>query len=262
MNSKLQAIYEWRSQWQVRFAPNKTQAMVISRSPAASSVMKDTILMNNTALPLEDLISVLDIDIDSGLRFNRHVSRICKTASLKVTALRRIFHLLNPQGILTLYKSQIRPHLEYASLAWSFTAATSLNRLDKIEKRALGLIREATNLRHVDPLEHRRDVGALTALHKAQVQQVPHLSSLRLPPHGRERSTRTVHSNRLLVEVPRSRSSQHQRTFSARVARLWNAFTSTIDVAEMTTQQVKAAAHRWRSSQPSPLNLLRPHGDT
>ncbi|XP_063596231.1 uncharacterized protein LOC134773084 [Penaeus indicus] len=170
MNSKLQAIYEWGSQWQIRFAPNKTQAMVISRSPAASGVMKDTILMNNTALPLEDLISVLGIDIDSGLRFNRHVSRICKTASLKVTALRRISHLLNPQGILTLYKSQIRPHLEYAS--------------------------------------------------------------------------------------------QHQRTFSARAARLWNAFTSTIDVAEMTTQQVKAAAQRWRSSQPSPLNLLHPHGDT
>ncbi|XP_063603574.1 uncharacterized protein LOC134779374 [Penaeus indicus] len=169
MNSKLQAIYEWGSQWQVRFAPNKPQAMVISRSPAASGVMKDTILMNNTALPLEDLISVLGIDIDSGLRFNRHVSRIRKTASLKVTALRRISHLLNPQGILTLYKSQIRPHLEYAS--------------------------------------------------------------------------------------------QHQRTFSARVARLWNAFTSTIDVAEMTTQ-VKAAAHRWRASQPSPLNLLHLHGDT
>ncbi|XP_063601125.1 uncharacterized protein LOC134777219 [Penaeus indicus] len=135
--------------------------------------------MNNTALPLEDLISVLGIDIDSGLRFNRHVSRICKTASLKVTALRRISHLLNPQGILTLYKSQIRPHLEYASLAWSSTAATSLNKLDKIEKRALRLIQEATNLPHIDALEHRRDVGALTVLHKAQVQQVPHLSSLR-----------------------------------------------------------------------------------
>jgi len=255
MNSKLQAIYEWGSQWQVRFAPNKTQAMVISRSPTASDVMKDKIFMNNIALPLEDFISVLGVDIDSGLRFNRHVSRICKTASLKVTALRRISHLLNPQGILTLYKSQIRPHLEYASLAWSSTAPTSLNRLDKIEKRALGLIQEA-NLRHIDALEHRRDVGALTVLHKAQVQQVPHLASLRLPPHGRERSTRTVQSNRLLVEVPRSRSSQHQRTFSARTARLWNAFTSTIDVAEMTTQQVKTAAHRWRSSKPSPLNFV------
>ncbi|XP_037773841.1 uncharacterized protein LOC119569982, partial [Penaeus monodon] len=139
--------------------------MVISRSPAASDVMKDKIFMNNIALPLEDFISVLAGDIDSGLRFNRHVSWICKTASLKVTALRRISHLLNPQGILTLYKSQIRPHLEYASLAWSSTAPTSLNRLDKIEKRALGLIQEA-NLRHIDALKHRRDVGALTVLHK------------------------------------------------------------------------------------------------
>jgi len=262
MNSKLQAIHDWGSQWQVSFAANKTQAMVVSRSPAASDVMKDKIVMNNTALPLEDFISILGVDIDNELRFNRHVRRICKTASLKVTALRRASHLLNPQGILTLYKSQIRPHLEYASLAWSSTAPTNLNRLDKIEKRALRLIQEASNPGHIDSLEHRRDVGALTVLHKAQVQQVPHLSSLRLPPHGRERSTRTVHSNRLLVEVPRSRSSQHQRTFSARAARLWNEFTSTTDVAEMTTQQVKTAAHRWRSRKPSPLYLLYTHGDT
>ncbi|XP_069980520.1 uncharacterized protein [Penaeus vannamei] len=173
-----------------------------SHSQAASDVMK-----NNTALPLEDFISILGLDIDNELRFNRHVSRICKTISLRVTALRHISHLLNPRGILALYKSQIRPHLEYALLAWSSSATTNLNRLDKIEKRALRLIQEASNPCHIDSLEHRRDVRALTVLHKAQVQQVPHLSSLRLPPHGRERSTRTVHSNRLLVEVPRSRSS-------------------------------------------------------
>ncbi|XP_037784725.1 uncharacterized protein LOC119580700 [Penaeus monodon] len=149
--------------------------------------MKNKFLMNNIALPLEDFVSVLGVD--SGLRFNRHVIRISKSASLKVIALRRISHLLNPQGILTLYKAQIRPHLEYASLAWSSTAPTSLNRLDKIEKRALGLFKEATKLHRIDALEHRRDVGALTVLHRAQV----HLTSLRLPPHGRERSTRTVH---------------------------------------------------------------------
>nr|XP_027215839.1 uncharacterized protein LOC113808599 [Penaeus vannamei] len=125
--------------------------MAVSRSPAASDVMKDKIVMN-TALPLEDFISILGVDIDNELRFNRHVSRICKTASLKVTALRRITHLLSPQGILMLYKSQIRPHLEYASLAWSSTVPTNLNRLDKIEERALRLIQEASNPGHIDSL--------------------------------------------------------------------------------------------------------------
>ncbi|XP_042870705.1 uncharacterized protein LOC122252338 [Penaeus japonicus] len=183
--------------------------------------MSGKISMNSIALPLEDSISIVGLDIDNSLRFNKHISRICRTASLKVTSLRRILHLLDPQGILTLYKSQIRPHLEYASLAWSSAAPTNLN-----------------------SLEHRRDVGALTVLHKAQVLQMPHLFSLRLPPIVRERSTRTVQSSRLLVDVPRSRSSQHQRTFSARAARLWNLFTSTLDVAEMNTQQAKRAAHR------------------
>ncbi|XP_042856530.1 uncharacterized protein LOC122243115 [Penaeus japonicus] len=236
--------------------------MVISRSSAASDVMSGKISMNNVALLLEDSISILGVDIDNSLRFDKHISRICRTASLKVTSLRRILHLLDPQGILTLYKSQIRPHLEYASLAWSSAAPTNLSRLDKIEKRALGLIQDATNPSYIDSLEHRRDVGALTVLHKAQVQQMPHLLSLRLPPIVRERSTRTVQSSRLLVDVPRSRSSQHQRTFSARAARLWNLFTSTLDVAEMNTQQAKRAAHHWRSTKPTPLNLLYTHGTT
>ncbi|XP_027226609.1 uncharacterized protein [Penaeus vannamei] len=131
--------------------------MAVSRSPAASDAIKDKIIMNNAALPLEDFISIFGVDIDNELRFNRHVSRICKTVSLNVTALRRISHLLNPQGILTLYKSQIRPHLEYASLAWSSTAPTNHSRLDKIEKRALRLIQEANNPCHIDSLENRRD---------------------------------------------------------------------------------------------------------
>ena len=47
MNSELQAIHDWK----VSFAANKTQAMVVSRSPAASDVVKVKIVMN-IAIPL------------------------------------------------------------------------------------------------------------------------------------------------------------------------------------------------------------------
>ncbi|XP_063845411.1 uncharacterized protein LOC135091588 [Scylla paramamosain] len=59
----------------------------------------------------------------------------------------------------------------------------------------------------------------------AQVQGVLHLAGLRLPTRVTSRYTRTVLSSGDSVEVPRSRSSQHQRTFWGRVSRLWNPLT-------------------------------------
>lgn len=76
-----------------------------------------------------------------------------------MTALQGISHLLNPLGILTLYKSQIRPHLEYATLAWSPTTSTSHKRLDEIGKWDLRPIKEAANLHHKDLLEHQVSNG-------------------------------------------------------------------------------------------------------
>ena len=256
LNNKLQSIQEWGALWQVNFAPEKTQAMVISRSPAAKATMRDKITMNGEALPILDHISILGVDIDEELRFDKHITKICHMASLKVTALRRMANTLDPRGLITLYKAQVRPHLEYAALAWLSSAPTHLNKLDKIQRRALRLVQDAPLPTQLDSLEHRRDVGAMTVLHKAQVLQVPHLASLCFPPRTAQRSTRTVLSSQLLVEVPRSRASQHLRTFAARVARMWNLFTATKDVSLMSTQQVKVAAHRWRARHPTPLPFL------
>lgn len=256
INNKLRSITEWGNKWQVKFAPEKTQAMVISRSPEASTAISDLLKMNDESLQLQDHISILGVDFDKELRFDKHIRKICQTASLKVTTLRRMATALDPKGLLTLYNAQIRPYLEYSALTWMSSAPTHLNKLDKIQRRVLRLAQNPNQPRHVDLLEHRRDVAALTVLHKSQVQQVPHLASLRLPSRTVLRGTRTVPHQQLLVEVPRSRASQHLRTFAARVARLWNRFVSSIDVSQMTTQEVKVAAHRWRRQFPTPIPNL------
>ncbi|KAG0718991.1 hypothetical protein GWK47_007413 [Chionoecetes opilio] len=109
----------------------------------------------------------------------------------------------------------------------------------------------------LDSLEHRRDVAALVVFHKAQVQGVPHLAGLRQPPRVATRSTRTVLTSGDAVEVPRSRASQHQRTFVGRVSRMWNIFTAAVPhIQEMNTQSVKLAANRWRLLKPTPLRLV------
>ena len=165
-------------------------------------------------------------------------------------------NFLDNRGLMTLYKAQVRPHMEYAALTWMSSAPTHLRKLDKIQRRATHLLQDTTSPPQLDSLEHRRDVGALTVFHKAQVQRIPHLASLILPLRPVQRSTRTVLSSQVVVEVPRSRASQHLRTFSARTARLWNLFTATVDVSEIATQRSKKEAHHWRTRYSTPLPFL------
>ena len=263
INQQLKQIEEWGARWQVNFAPQKTQAMVVSRSLAAPRAIEGSVLFGGVPLPLQDHIKILGVDLDRELRFDHHLKNVAHRASLRVSALRRVASFLDRRGILLLYKAQIRPYLEYGALTWMSSAATHLRRLDKLERRVLRLIegndtpppiQETTPL---DTLEHRRDVAALVVFHKAQVQEVPHLAGLKLPPRAISRRTRTVQSSDGLVAVPRSHASQHQRTFTSRVSRLWNIFvTNAPPVQEMTTHQVKLAAHRWRGTLHTPLVLL------
>ncbi|XP_045131414.1 uncharacterized protein LOC123516248 [Portunus trituberculatus] len=162
---------------------------------------------------------------------------------------------LDSRGTLTLYKAQIRPYMEYGALSWMSSAAVHMQRLDAVQRRALRLVTTEEEEQHPAPLTSR-DVSVLVVCHKTQVQRVSHLNPLRLQPHTAQRCTKDAARSDEVVQVPRSRSSQHQRTYTARTSRLWNIFVAaTPQVRSITTQQVKVAVHKWRGRHPSRLVL-------
>ncbi|KAG0720249.1 hypothetical protein GWK47_048890 [Chionoecetes opilio] len=209
----------------VTFAPEKTQAMVVSRSLAAGPAVAGRLRFGGVPLPLQEAVKVLGVEVDRELKFDGHIKHIAKKASHRVSTLRRVASFLDRGG-----------------------------RLDSIQRRALRLVDAAdlpdplTQIEPVSPLdslEYRRDVAALVVFHKAQVQGVAWLAELREPPRIATRSTRTVLTSGDAVEVPRSRARQHQRTFVGRVSKMWNIFTAAVPhIHEMNTQSVKLAANR------------------
>ncbi|XP_063884696.1 uncharacterized protein LOC135113371 [Scylla paramamosain] len=163
---------EWGARWQVTFAPEKTQAMVVSRSPAAEPAVEGGLSFGGLPLELQESVKILGVEVDQGLRFDRHLKHIALKASYRVSSLRRVANLLDRRGRLFLYKAQIRPYLEYAAISWMSCAATHISKLDGIQRRVLRLVEAAGAPAHpevpIDTLEHRRDVAALVVFHKAQ----------------------------------------------------------------------------------------------
>ncbi|KAG0712090.1 hypothetical protein GWK47_002146 [Chionoecetes opilio] len=222
-------MQEWGTRWQVTFAPEKTQAMVVSRSPAAGPAVEGRLRFGGVPLPLQEAVKVLGVEVDRELRFDGHIKHIAKKASHRVSALRKVASFLDRGGKLLLYKAQIRPYLEYVSISWMSCAASQLGgwTASSVEPCDWWMLQTPPDppaqfepVSPLDSLEHRRNVAALVVFHKAQVQGVPHLAGLRQPPRIATRSTRTVLTSGDAVEVPRSRASQHQLTFVGSVSRM------------------------------------------
>nr|CAH7739359.1 unnamed protein product [Callosobruchus chinensis] len=76
----------------------------------------------------------------------------------------------SPSNLLTLYKAQIRPSLEYCSQIWGDAAPTTSSILDAVQRRAIRLIGDPALTCHLQPLSPRRAVAPV--LYAIQ-QEVP-----------------------------------------------------------------------------------------
>nr|CAH7712560.1 unnamed protein product [Callosobruchus chinensis] len=76
----------------------------------------------------------------------------------------------SPSNLLTLYKGQKRPSLEYCSHIWGAAAATTLSILDAVQRRAIRLIGDPALTCHLQPLSHRCGMLLVTSHSSTRIQ--------------------------------------------------------------------------------------------
>ena len=74
--------------------------------------------MGNTALSADSSMKDLGIHFHGNLKFDIHIAKITSSANSKLGIIKYVFHNLDKEGFLTLYKSKVRPILEYGSPIW------------------------------------------------------------------------------------------------------------------------------------------------
>nr|CAH7720997.1 unnamed protein product [Callosobruchus chinensis] len=100
------------------------------------------------------------------MKWHEHVSSIATAAGKKLGYLFRARKYFSPSNLLTLYKAQIRPSLEYCSHIWGAAAPTTFSILDAVQSRAIRLIGDPALTCHLQPLSHRRAVGDLSLFYR------------------------------------------------------------------------------------------------
>ena len=89
--------------------------------------------------------------IDGKHNFNEHVHRICSKASAKISALHRLTGLVDYQSRKAIYTSFIASNFNYCPLVWFFTSRESINKIDKIQERALKFVLKDHTSSYNDP---------------------------------------------------------------------------------------------------------------
>ena len=85
-------------------------------------------------------MKVLGVTLDNKLKFDAHVSSICKRASLQINALKRISKYLNEESRTLIYKSFISANFNYCPLTWIFCGKKNSLKLEKLQERALRFV--------------------------------------------------------------------------------------------------------------------------
>ena len=121
---------------------------------------------------------------------------------------------LTPESILYLYKSQIRPKMEYCCHIWAGSSTTSLSILDRLQRRIKGLIgNELFSTLHT--LSYRRDVASLSLFYRYFYGKCSdELHSLIPPLWNFGRRTRfAVNSHPFFLRIPLSQTKFHADSF-------------------------------------------------
>ena len=243
LNKDLAKIISWGSRNLVKFNATKTQSCTFSKKRSSE---ESPIQMSGQTVSNKNSIHVLGVTISNNITWDDHITSIAKSAAQKLGFLYRSKRYFSPQQLLTLYKSQVRPGLEYCSHVWGSAPKSTLKLLDSVQKRAVRLIGDTKLTDSLPSLAHRRAVGDLALFYRyfhgkcsSEIKSImPALASFNRP----TRHNQSWHP--FAVQLKTQRTTYSKASFVYRTSLLWNSLPAQIFPSNYNLQQFKARVNK------------------
>jgi hypothetical protein len=246
VNEDLQRISSWAGTWLVDFSARKTKDMIVSNKENLDQ--HPPIVFNDHVIDQVETHKHLGLTLSGDLKWTSHITNVVNSSSRKLDLMRGLKYKLDRRSLETIYKSFVRPSLEYGDCLWAGTYDTDLIKLDAIQNEALRIVTGATARSNIDSLydeldwqtlDVRRTNHCLTMMYKIVNGLVPSYLSALLPPrigHNVQHNLRNRHD----IRAPFCRLESYRRSFLPKTIGEWNALNETIKSKE-TVESFKAS---------------------
>ena len=118
LNEDLNNINHWAFQWKMSFIPDHSkQAQEVILSCKLQKSVYPPLHFSNTAVTQSTTQKYLDMFLDVKLDFQGHFKNIYSKVNKVIGLFRKFHNILRILALLTIYKSIIRPNLDYGDQA-------------------------------------------------------------------------------------------------------------------------------------------------
>ena len=162
---------------------------------------------------------------DPLLKFRQHISKMVSKANQRVGLIKRSFSRLNINSFKILYKSLVRPILEYCSVIWSPIFKTDALEIEKVQRRATKLVPELKTLSYSERLKALKLTTLAYRRQRADILQVFRIIKKidRIPFDSFfEYNLNCTRGHSYQLIKPGGTSTVRRNAFSHRVINTWN----------------------------------------
>ena len=118
LNNDLLKISKWAYQWKIPFNPVLKQAKEVVFSRKGHKLAHPPVLFNNVPVKRCSIQKYLGIRSDKKLNFKHHIKEKITKASKGIGVIKKLSNILPRDALLIIYKSFVRPHLDYGDIIY------------------------------------------------------------------------------------------------------------------------------------------------
>jgi ribonucleases P/MRP protein subunit RPP40 len=156
LQNDLNEIYSWCDKWLLDLNVKKCKSMRIGPHSGVRSYELGEGETLDCVMSERDL----GVIIDSDLKFSEHIHNKINIAKRNIYMIRQNFRYLDAKTVMILYKSLVRPHLEFCSPVWNPSQKALVDSLERVQRAATRLVPEVRGLAY----ERRLEVFGLQSL--------------------------------------------------------------------------------------------------
>ena len=153
IQNDLYKLQDWTERWNLHFNVKKCKVLHYGKNnPNISYKMK----LGNDLVNVDSCNEEKDLGVsfDTDLNFDGHINRVVSKANQMLGIIKRSFEFLDKDIFLKLYKSLIRPHLEYANSVWCPYLKRQSVSIEKVQRRATKLIPGCEGMTYIQRLKY------------------------------------------------------------------------------------------------------------
>ena len=119
LNNDLTKIMKWAFQWKMSFNPDiskQADEVIFSRKRSVS--FHPPLTFNNIPVAQTNSQKHLGMQLDKKLNFEEHLKKVESKVYKTIGIIRKLQNVLPQSALLTIYRSFIRPHLDYGDIIY------------------------------------------------------------------------------------------------------------------------------------------------